>query len=683
MGRVLPWILALAVGVAALRIDNSDRASPAVSRVVNLLKDMQAELQKEADNDSELYDKLVCWCETNEKEKTKAIEIAKQMISDYTATIEETAAKNAQLTTDVAQLKKEVADNSASLDQATALRTKESGEFQTDEKDAIASIGSLKNAVMTLGKHNEGSSLVQRETLVQLTTMLRRHMKENTAVFAGAVAPHQRQMLMNLLQRPDGMLSLLQESQGAPAYAPASGEIFGILKQMKESFETNLEGSRKDEAESAKSFGELKSAKQMEIKAATEKAFNKEAEAAVALKKNAEAKEGLKNTQKALESDTAFLASLKQKCATMDEDWEVRSKTRGEEIAAVSETIAFLTEDDAKDLFSKSLGLLQVHAQSQRNAAQRAQAVQFLADAGKKLNSPRMSYLATRMRYDPFGKLRDGIDNMVGALGKEKTDEIHHKDDCVSDLNQNDKQTTERNEHKSDVEQEINDLNAEEDALTVDEKRLLQEISDAQIEMKKASENREKENKEFQQTVADQRATQEILKKAMDRLGEFYNKKAALMQNKQEPVPGAAVEAMPAGFGEYKKSGGGGAMALIENVIADSAKVEKDAIAAEQDAQTAYEAFIKDTNAEIKAKQAGIVADEENLARDVVQEANDETDKRGTISDLLNLESMSGAIHQSCDFTLDNFETRQEARDGEVEALKQAKAIFSGAGFGR
>merc|ERR1719311_909791 len=99
---------------------------------------------------------------------------------------------------------------------------------------------------------------------------------------------------------------------------------------------------------------------------------------------------------------------------------------------------------------------------------------------------------------------------------------------------------------------------------------------------------------------------------------------------------------MPDGFKEYKKSGGGGAMALIENVIADSAKVEKDAIQAEQDAQTAYEAFIKDTNAEIKAKRAGVVSDEENLARDLVQEANDNTDKRGTIADLLNLESMSG-----------------------------------------
>merc|ERR1719407_334360 len=149
----------------------------------------------------------------NEKEKTKAIEIANQMITDHTAAIEETAAKNTQLTTDVAQLKKEIAGNTAALEQATALRTKESGEFNTEEKDAIASIGSLKNAVMTLGKHNEGSSLVQRETLVQLTTMLRRHMSEKSARFTSAVAPHQRQMLMNLLQRPDGMLSLLQETQ--------------------------------------------------------------------------------------------------------------------------------------------------------------------------------------------------------------------------------------------------------------------------------------------------------------------------------------------------------------------------------------------------------------------------------------------------------------------------------------
>merc|ERR1719378_2040197 len=156
---------------------------------------------------------------------------------------------------------------------------------------------------------------------------------------------------------------------------------------------------------------------------------------------------------------------------------------------------------------SKSLGLIQVRAQVLREASVRSQAVKFLADAGKRLNSPRVSYLATRMKFDPFGGLRDSIDGMTTALGKEKEDEIHHKDGCVKDFNENDKQTTERNEHKGDVEQEIADLEAEIGQLNEEEKVLMQE-------MKKASENRESENKEFQETVADQRATQEILKKA-------------------------------------------------------------------------------------------------------------------------------------------------------------------------
>merc|ERR1719240_676085 len=51
------------------------------------------------------------------------------------------------------------------------------------------------------------------------------------------------------------------------------------------------------------------------------------------------------------------------------------------------------------------------------------------------------------------------------------------------------------------------------------------EIADMQVEMKRASETREVENKEFQESVADQRATQTILKKALDRLRAFYAKK--------------------------------------------------------------------------------------------------------------------------------------------------------------
>merc|ERR1719421_654084 len=103
---------------------------------------------------------------------------------------------------------------------------------------------------------------------------------------------------------------------------------------------------------------------------------------------------------------------------------------------------------------------------------------------------------------------------MVGQLGEEQKTEVVKKDGCVSDFNTNEKQTTERNGHKEDVETEINSLETEITAKKEEEDMIKQQIADSQVELKKASENREEENKVFQQTIADQRATQAILKKA-------------------------------------------------------------------------------------------------------------------------------------------------------------------------
>lgn len=201
-----------------------------------------------------------------------------------------------------------------------------------------------------------------------------------------------------------------------------------------------------------------------------------------------------------------------------------------------------------------------------------------------------------------------------------------------------------------------------------------------QKNMKSASANREQENKEFQQTVADQQATQKILQKALDKLGEFYNRKAALLQ---DGVPGEASSPMPEGFSEYRKGNGGGAMAMVQQIVTDSKNTEKDALISETDAQQAYEAFIQDTNIAIRKNQEALNADEEALAEDQVEEAHDEADKKHTFGDILKLGDMAGALHGACDFTLDNFDERQSTRDQEIEALKQAKSIFSGAGFGR
>merc|ERR1719236_327525 len=125
---------------------------------------MISQLEKEAEEDEEVYETMGCWCETNDKAKTKSIADAEQAISDLTAAIEGFTASSARLNTEIANLEKEVAKNSQALDTATALRTKQLAEFNEEEKDMLGSISSLKAAVIALSKHHEASLLQKTES---------------------------------------------------------------------------------------------------------------------------------------------------------------------------------------------------------------------------------------------------------------------------------------------------------------------------------------------------------------------------------------------------------------------------------------------------------------------------------------------------------------------------------------
>merc|ERR1719321_265984 len=126
------------------------------------------------------------------------------------------------------------------------------------------------------------------------------------------------------------------------------------------------------------------------------------------------------------------------------------------------------------------------------------------------------------------------------------------------------------------------------------------EISSLQVELKRAGEDREKANSEFQTTVADQRATQKLLAGALNILKGFYDK-AALLQKaaKQEP----AGPPPPPGFKKYENNAqSGGVMGMIQMIIDDAKAMEGDALKAEEDAQIAYETFVTDTNDSVDKK---------------------------------------------------------------------------------
>merc|ERR1711957_783953 len=170
-----------------------------------------------------------------------------------------------------------------------------------------------------------------------------------------------------------------------------------------------------------------------------------------------------------------------------------------------------------------------------------------------------------------------------------------------------------------------------------------------------------------------------LLKAALGVLQDFYGKKAAsLVQQKQEPVGPPP----PPGFEGYKNNAAsGGVMSMIEQIINGAKAMEAEAIRSEEDAQKAYEDFVKETNASIEAKSKDIVNKSEEKAKAESDLVEAQKEKEGVVLELEQLSNYNAELHQSCDFVLKNFDLRQTARDEEVEALRQAKAILSGAKF--
>merc|ERR1719465_311233 len=463
------------------------------------------------------------------------------------------------------------------------------------------------------------------------------------------------------------------------SYAPQSGEIFGILKQMKETFETNLSASQKEEMANQKAYEDLKAAKEAEIKAGQEQIDSKTQELADTDEKNAQAKEDLEDTKKSLSADEQFLMMLKEKCSMTDAEWEERQKTRQLEMEAVSKALAVLSTDDAHDLFTKTFNPSLLQKENAMHSERRAQASKLLSAVAKKLQNPRLATLAVRVRLDAFTRVKKAIDDMVAQLLKEKEDEIKHKDFCVEEFNSNELQTEKKEREKADLIAKIEDLEMTIKQLTEAIDKLKAEIAEMQVQLKRAGEDREKENKEFQMTVADQRATQKLLSAALNILKGFYEKAAAAaLVQKQEP----AGPPPPPGFEAYKKNAAApGVMGMIQHIINDAKAMEAETIRSEEDAQKAYEDFVKDTNASIEAKSKDIVNKSESKAKaesDLV-EAN--KDHEAVMLELEQLANYKAELHSSCDFVMKNFEIRQTARDEEIEALKQAKAILSGAKF--
>jgi len=177
------------------------------------------------------------------------------------------------------------------------------------------------------------------------------------ATIRGAVAK-ERELLEEDREQVLSFLSGGEDSQGNPfsqGYAPSSGEVTGILKTMSDEMAAGLKEATEAENAAIKAYDELMGAKTDEVNALTktiEEKLQKSGELAVLV---AEMKNDSEDTIQSLADDKKFLAELETGCSTKTAEWEERCKVREQELLAIAETIKLLNDDDALELFKKTL----------------------------------------------------------------------------------------------------------------------------------------------------------------------------------------------------------------------------------------------------------------------------------------------------------------------------------------
>lgn len=715
---------------------SAGKATP-ITRVVNLLKDMQATLQKDQEEDEKLFDKLGCWCNNNRYEKDAAITAATAKISELKSTIDASTAKSSELKEKIKELEAEVAANKAALAEATAQREKEAKAFHKEELDAIQAVGDLEAAIHVLSKHT-GAALPQ---LSLSFLSLASHGKDipwtedhesnsersfNDFMRHSGLADQTRITADDLFSdpAPADNSRFLQKEEHAPvaavstsvkgwttadtyvvqramkaasafvqrknggrgefynSYAPQSGEIMGVMKQLKDEMEASLSASQKAEKEAASTFNEMRAAKTAEIENGETMSERKEDELAETNNALAEAKEDLDQTTAVLTEDQKFMVNLKATCSDADANFAKRKAARLQEIKAVSETIEILNADEAKDLAAATYSFVQTATSTRRSLDLRRQrAAALLRKAAAEGHSPELSVLATTVELDAFTRVKKAIDDMVAQLKTQQADEVKKSDWCKAEFQSNDMSTMKATSLKGEQEMKVSDLESTVEKLTDEVTQAKKDIAQLQLELQRASENRKQANKDFQKTVAEQSATQEILKKALDKLATFYDaefaqthskafKREASVHGQTPPVAEATYE---------KNSGASGVMSMIEKLIHEAAQLTKDSKKGEQEEQAQYESLVEDTNGSVKSLSKLIVTKTGEKAAATKEKIETEGDLKDTEAEIEGLGKYDADLHGDCDYILKNFDTRQEARQQEIEALQQAKSILSGA----
>jgi len=682
---------------ALLSVSPVESANP-IRKVVKLMQEMQKEIEVQKASEKALFEKFMCICTEYPPELRESIEAGTKNVDLLTSKIEEESANKEKLEQELIGHKQEKGSAEKDLSQATMLREKETAEYEATIASTTASVDALGKAVASLSKGATSAMLQQSGGAPQLQALV------ETSNF---VSSFDRQRVIAFLTGGDS--------------SPGSGEVVGILKQMKSDMESTLVEAEESEKVAAKGYADLKSAKDKEIEVAAESIEAKEKKAGEFEVSIAQSNDALDDTKAEIKDSQAMLTLLESTCESRKKEWEGRLKIRDDEIAAISEAITILNDDDALDVFKKAIpadaaaasGFLQTRHGKSFAVQGLEKAVEIVKDALKipKSHSAKLELLMykmkTQLRYAQSSNAKEFPDmtgvakmteDMIAVLKSEMEADEKKKEWCTDELEKSEAEKTRKQETLDQATAATSQTEDEIAGVSDEIKTLEQEIVDIDKEVAGSTEQRKKEHAEYTENLQMTDVAVSLVEKAKNRLQKFYNptlykappKKEGSMEDKITASYAAFIQrhssvkqpkAMPdlPELPKYEKQNSGGIVHLLDDIVKQLEMDKVESGSEEKTAQKEYVEFMADAQVNraqdaksVVQKQAAKAELEKRLV--VLKE-----DAKTMSEEVYQATQLIGEVHSACDFVLETFKERAAARAGEIESLENAKSVLNGA----
>jgi hypothetical protein len=552
MMRIVSSLVLLSLACGPALAEGAAARDGTITKVVKLLQEMLDDSKTDGIEDRDLFAKYKCYCDTNTMEKTASIKENTEVIAAQTGEIDKLSASSGKLSVESASLQKQLEDNEASRDSATSLREKQHEDFVAQETDMVAAEEQMDKAIDTLAaigadqtekaglvamaansgfmppymaKEADGSkknvtTSVDPASMLKVTTAVKRALKA-ASIFLNKA---QKKTVTGFLQAPF-----------TGEYSAQSGEIVGILKNMRDTFKANLATARGEEAKQLKGhedyIGTMEDARDEadETLTAKQETLGSNDDAL------ATARESLETATTTKTEDEEFLASLTDMCTLKQKEYEDRKMVRMNEEAAIAQAISILNTDAAVDSFgsvdateSGATGFIQIsrHTSVAQTSVRRSLSA-MLKKAARKSQSLRMAKIAVMMESNPFDFVAKEMKKQIVVIDKEEKADDDEKAWCDGERESSDETIDTKAKNIDRLAGEVDTIT---DELDNPETGLKATLAAAQEDLKTCkeaqdteTEERRGENANYQKVVANLVSAEKVLDKAVKVLQKFYD----------------------------------------------------------------------------------------------------------------------------------------------------------------